>query len=358
MRVYPMDINKRIFGLSKSQILPILSNIVGDKVLSFDININHQVQGYRGYSADKIIPTFTYITESGLTGEVTVFIKKFYDSGPVEVHHYVYLQKYNAPIPRMYGFLTDTEQHEILFLEYLEPIGDVEACRTFTSNIEHFRKLLSVAAKFNAIKPSDEYIEHLSYRNFDNGLKNAVSVLDDLFDHALKGELGNDLKQFCLESQHELSNLQKFTLSLINPINHIEIGLLHGDIYPENTCWNKDKSELIIIDFEHVGLGPRFYDVALWLGSPDHIKKYNDLHQHYLGQYNDLSDKLVTLKDFVNEVFILWFAWNLTGLWFPLGRALDGLNDWTEDREEGRQFFRNELIETLSTILRDKKFSM
>lgn len=344
-----------VFGLTKAQLRPIIGNIVSEPVVSFDVTIERQVQGFSGYSADKVIPTVTYITQSGRMGRATVFVKRFHRTGPAEAHHYAALQKHDAPIPRMYGVMTDQDGKEMLFLEYLDPVGDVQASEHFADDLDQFRQLLAVTARFNAIEPSGEYAANLPRRDIDRGLGDACVTLEHIWDHACKGDLGDALKQLCSSSRDRLAQLQKFAMGLIEPVSQIEIGLIHGDIYPENTGWRRETGELLILDLEWIGFGPRFYDAARWLGAPDdlqpHCQRRAELAGYYLEQYVLQGGAAVPLERFMKEVSILWIAQILDIMWFRLRHALDGRVDWTEDREEGRRFFRDALYENLCVLL-------
>ena len=347
-----------VFGLTKAQLRPIVGNIVPDEpVASFDVAIEHQVQGFCGYSAEKAIPSFTYTTKSGRIGRTTIFIKWFYRSDPAEAHHYAYLQKHHAPIPRMYGVLTGPDGREMLFLEYLDPIGDVQACENFLDDPDHFRQLLAVTARFNAIQPSGEYAAGLPRKGVGEGLMDACATLERIWEHACKGDLGNALRQLCSSSQEGLPQLQMLARSLIEPISRMETGLIHSDIYPENTGWRRETRELLILDLEWIGFGPRFYDAASLLGAPDdlqpHWQRREELAQYYLEQYVRWGGPAVSLDQFMKEVPVLWAAQRLNIMWFGLRHALDGRVDWTEDREEGRRFFREELYKHLSVLLRE-----
>ena len=73
-----------VFGLTKAQLQPIVDNIANQPVASFHVTVEHQVRGFSGYSADKVIPTFTYTTQSGHSGKTTVFVKRFRRTGPAK----------------------------------------------------------------------------------------------------------------------------------------------------------------------------------------------------------------------------------------------------------------------------------
>jgi len=347
-----------IFGLTTSQLRPIIENIAhNEPIASLDIAIEHQVQGYCGYSAEKVIPTFAYTTQSGNAGKISVFVKRFHRTGPAEAHHYINLRNHQAPIPRMYGVLTDTDGREILFLEYLEPIGDIQACEKFMDDLDNFRQCMAATAHFNAIQPSEEHVTQLPRKNIAQGLMDAAVTLERIWTHACNGELGDDLRHLCLASRNGLQQLQTFARDLMEPVLKMDTGLIHSDIYPENTGWRRVKEELLIIDLEWIGFGPRFYDAAGWLGAPHDLQLHRDqrreLSQYYMEQHIRWGGREVPLDQFMEESSVLWMAQMLTMLWFGLARGLDGRVDWTEDREAGRRASCEGLYKELSVLLRE-----
>ena len=346
-----------VFGLTRSQLIPIISNAVPNEMLeSFDISIEHQVQGYYGYQAEKIIPTFTYTTATGNAGKITIFIKKFYRKGPAEAHNYVLLEKYQAPIPRMYGTLTDADKREILFLEYLVPITDNEK---FLSDADQFHQFIDLAAHFNAIQLSQEFADQLSNLDISRRLIGADPILNKIWSLACKGELGDTLRQFCSGSKDKLRQLQMLTKQMIEPIERMELGLSHTDFYPENTGWRRETGELLMLDLEFAGLAPKFFDVAGWIGAPDDIQprcgQRRELAQYYLEQYARYGGSPVSLEQFLDETYTLWMAGELRMLGWSLNRAIDGQVDWTNDREEGQRLCRDGLYKVLNDLLQGAK---
>jgi hypothetical protein len=59
----------------------------------------------------------------------------------------------------------------------------------------------------------------------------------------------------------------------------------------------------------------------------------------------------VPLSEFLEETRLLGLADALMMLSFDTGRALDGKVDWTEDRDEGRRVFREEVHRQVSILL-------
>jgi len=347
-----------IFGLTGCQLRPVIDSIVTDEeIASFNVTIKHQVKGHYGYSAEKIIPTFNYRTQTGHRGKVPVLVKRFYEPGSKEAFHYAHLEKLHAPIPRMYGSLGDKEGREILFLEYLDPAKDIYPFSEFLMDADRLCQFLTVAARFNALRPCGEYAARLPRHDVAKRLKAVVPILGSLWGHACKGELGEAMEHLCLDSLDKLPHLQMLANSLARNVTEMETGLVHFDLYPDSVGWRRQTGELLVLDLEMVGFAPRFYDVAHWLGLPDEVQPRClprvKLARHYLEEYVRCGGTAVSLERFLEEISVLWIVQTLSMLWFRLDRALDGRVDWTKDVTEGRCVYRAELLKDLAFLLRE-----
>ena len=278
-------------------------------------------------------------------------VKWFYRTGPAEAHHYAYLAKQQALIPRVYGVLRGSDDREMIFLEYLDPAADPYR---LLKDDERFREFLALSARFNSIQPLADYAAQLPRSDVGQKLHNSLSTLDHLWDHACKGELGDALAQFCSRGDDKLSRLRRLAKRLVEPVSQMEIGLIHNDFYPPNCGWSRDTGELLVFELEFVALGPRFYDVARWLGAPNDIeprcRPREELAEYYLELYVQRGGTTVSLDQLLKETSILWTAQKLTDMNFGLGRALDGHVDWTDDRQEGRRVFREWLHKDLCIL--------
>ncbi len=345
-----------IFNLPDSQLQPIVEQLAGGQaVASFSISVDTELEGHYGYGADKLIPTISYLTRSGQRGTETVFVKLFRKPGQGEVRHYVELATQSAPIPQFYGALTTDDGREMIFLEHLRPVADFMG---MLEDEKQFRQFLSVAARFNAISPTPEHAAALPRRDFPRELLEVGPVLARIWEHAARGDLGHDLRSLCSERRRErLEALQELAAGLAGPIAGMEVGLLHNDFYPDSVAWRRQTGDLVVVDLESVGLGPRFYDIARWLGAPDELQHHASdrrlLAQHYLGEYEHWTGRETDQHQFPTQARLLWLAGTLTMLFFFLDRSLDGRMDWTDDREEGRRQSRAELYTQLNALLRE-----
>lgn len=342
-----------VFGLLGRQLQPVVERIAGgEAVASFSISIDHQLEGHYGYGADKLIPTISYVTQSGQRGEATVFVKLFREAERSEARHYVGLANHGAPISRLFGALTTGDGREMIFLEYLEPVVDFMG---MLEDRRQFEQLLSVAARFNAVTPTPEYAATLPRRDFARELSEVAPVLARIWQHGAKGDIGDDLRRLCSADEGKLDALRQLAARLVEPIAGMDVGLLHNDFYPDSVAWHRETGELLVVDLESVGLGPRFYDVARWLGAPDEMQYHASarglLAERYLGEYEQYTRRRIDLHQFLVEARSLWLAGTLTMLFFFLDRSLDGRMDWTDDRAEGRRQSQAELYEQVKALL-------
>ena len=255
-------------------------------------------------------------------------------------------------------FLAD--EREIIFLEYLRPAGDLHPFRWFFSDEGRLRHFLALAARFNAIRPSEEYETNLYHQPIGDvcrWLNNGAEALRRVWERAATGELGLTLRDRCAASGEKLPLLQGLAADLVAPVSQMAVGLVHGDYYPDSTGWRRDTGELLMVDLEGVRLAPRFSDVGRWLGAPDAVQPRclprEELAWHYLAEYARWGGSAAPLQQFLEETRLLCLKDALKMLPFAFNRTLDGGVDWTRDREEGRRVYRDEVHRHLAVLLRE-----
>jgi len=347
----PEDEETPIFHLTKAQLWPIVEAALGDRVTSFDISIEHQVEGYYGYAAEKAIPTFACETGAGHTGRITVFGKWFHRTGSAESQQYRFLHAHKAPVPRMYGVLYDGDGREMLFLEHLDASPAAQSHRP----VERFREFLALMARFNAIQPSQEYLRWLDKAPWwgIDAINESGLVLERIWVAAQTGDLGPDLQEFCSSSGQALTRLQGLAQQVAAQVSQMPRGLIHTDFSRENTG-RRENGDLLVLDVEHVGLGPRFFDVGAWLGRPTRAWRPElnqlDLSRHYVEQYAYWGGSAPSLEQFLEDVRVLWIADILRYLELRLDRGLDRPSASPADCEE-RCACRRHLHATLNLFL-------
>ena len=356
MRMHPVKKEGvHVFELSRATLLNLLEATVGESVTDFVIDEFHTVKGHVGYSADKLIPAFTYTTASGRGGRETLFVKRFRWAGPAEAHHYEHLQPLGAPIPRMLGHFVVGDNREILVLQYLEPLGALHPFHDFVADEGAFLEFLSVIARFNAVEPSAEYAAALPTRGGVGDLGEISETVVDIWRQAARGELGGPLKKFCGGLPRRPEQIDRLTSRLGDPISAMPLALCHNDFFPDSVARDRETGELRVIDLESVALAPRFNDVARWLWMPEDIYPHGwnkrSLAEYYVAKHVQWGGEPVSPATVVSATKKLWLAQTLSMLWWIRNRAMDGLVDWTKDTEVGRRVFRKDLLRQLQELV-------
>ena len=306
-----------VFGLSETQLRPIVEAAVGEPVTSFEVSFQHQVEGDYGFGGEKAIPTFSYVTAEGRRGRITVFAKHSVNPESPEGEKYRFLAAHGVPVPQVYGLVRSPEERSILFLEYLDVSEQAQSVRSTEGLLE----MLSLMARVNAIRPSPEQAAVLP--SWWDGPAAEVSTLEVLWEEAERGDLGEDLQQFCASRRDDLPRLLAFTQRLDQQAREMEMGVLHNDFSTGNTG-RRASGERVVMDPELMGTGPRFGDVSGWLGRPEDLwtRKENqrDLAEHYLREYTRWGGTPASREECLEECHLLW-VFGLTNLDFGLGLA-------------------------------------
>ncbi|MBC8232892.1 phosphotransferase [bacterium] len=344
---------EKIFGLRKSQLQSIVDCIAGEPVVSFEMDIRDVDLYNYGSRGEKLIATFTYTATAGHAGQVNVFVKQ-QASGFQESHHYYYLTKHQAPIPKMYGALTNENKQEIIFIEYLDTDLDYDAMLNEPSQ---FREFLSLIARFNAIQPSQEYRTHLPYKPYQDVeyLQKWLSDFNQIWVHACRGDFGESSKQLCANFPNQLPQIQEFLEQLVSVVGQMEPGLCHRDLEPHHAGRSTRTGELLLFDLSDVAFGPRFWDVAGWcdvagccLCAPDDPPPHGifpkKLAEYYLEEYVHWGGCPVLIDRFLEETKVLYFAWTLNFL----GMIFDG---WRSRNPIDRAELVSHLHRELNTLL-------
>ena len=66
-----------------------------------------------------------------------------------------------------------------------------------------------------------------------------------------------------------LSNLSLAAQRLCERVAALPTGLVHQDFLADNLGWRGERMEMVVFDVHKNALGPRFADVAPYLGLPD-----------------------------------------------------------------------------------------
>ena len=340
-------------GLGQDALRLLIQGIAGRPVARIEARLNQGAGGHRGYGRPKHSIVVQY-EALGLIGETFIFMKSV-DTANAEPQHYQYLHQHHAPVPTLYGRIDRPGVEVLLMLEHVRVIGERMPWPLFFADDQALTSALRAIARFNAIQPSAAYDSMLPRMDCARSLRKAAGTLDEVWARGLRGDLGEELGNLCTQGRTGLPRLQQHCYDLIPPIAAMETGLLHGDFYPDSVGWRHGSSEAVVFDLETVRIGPRFMDVADWLGAADGElplgQPRHDLAQLYLDEYARHGGLPPSVDTQLSQARTLHLYRLLTMLWFVLGRAHDGEVDWTEDRAEGRRVYRGILGNQLRELL-------
>ena len=327
-----MEEDNRPFGLSETQLLPILEAATGMSPSGFTLGVTPAVQDDPG--GNKRLLTFGYGTPDGGTGEVTLFAKRCVWKGKSEAVHYRYLAARGVPTARLYGSLRDADDQEIIFLERLAGVG-------FGGEDEaEWRSLMSLIAHFNACGIAPEYALHL--HPFEQvGTIGGGWWITGLNSSQADEQIAADMRS-CRVEQDDLPALQQAAHTLFAQVGQQPRGLLHQDFLPGNFGWRGGRTEMVVFDLHKNALGPRFADVAPYLASPDWsdnpafldgrgagtVSRREALTRHYLEEYARFGGPVVSPETFREETTALFWMHKVSVL-----RWLIEQNQWDHIRE-------------------------
>jgi Phosphotransferase enzyme family len=304
-----------IFGLDEAQLLPVVEAAAGVPIARF----THQTRPLGGgYSSDTRLCEFRYATHEGRESEVTLFVKRCV--WRPEAVHYRHLAAAGVPTPRLHGVLYNSSGEEIIFVERLPRIGFQR-----DSPVE-WRIFLSLLARLNACEITHDYAPHLHV------YEQVGTIGDDRWITGLNAspsdeEISRTLRS-CGVEDRELPALQRAVRALFAQIEDQPRGLLHQDVMFDNLGWSGE--EMVILDLQKLAFGPRFADVAPYLGLPDwsataaflnatetgSVSHREILTRYYLDEYARFGGGTVAMETFQKEARALFWAHKVSTLYW------------------------------------------
>jgi len=332
-----------IFGLTTTELWPVVESVAGEPVESFSIAVHEELPAaLQGGDGEYAIPTIDYTCASGRTRSETVFVKRQQrvDVKDRESPHYEYLSGYGAPIPRFHGHHEDPDGRQILFLERLDWFEGNEA--EYLAEPEHLREFLAASARLKAVPVSDDYADCLHRWNLDRTLApdTWLPAIDGIWSAALSGDLGPELKRLCTQEEDQVPRLRELAHTTLADIKNLPYGLNHGDHRLGNAGWRRDTGEMVFYDLG-VGLHPRFDDVTNYLGGDALIRYYSsrdpylprcisreEAALHFLDESERAGGGKIPLTQLLEETHTLWLGYIFNDLPGILEGCLDGTTWW------------------------------
>lgn len=306
------------FGLSETQIRPILEAAIGRSIAEFTVQTRPAVQDDPG--GNKRLLRFMYATQDGAPGEATLFAKRCVWKGKSEAVHYRYLAAQAVPTARLYGVLRDSSGEEIIFLERLTSTGFDPQSET------EWHSLLSLLARFNACAVTPNYLAQM-YPFEQVGQVGGGVWLTGLNASPTDEQVEADLEA-CRVRREDRPALQQAARTLFERVAAQPRGLLHQDFMSDNVGWRGQRAEMVVFDLHKNALGPRFADVSPYLAFPDWsdssaflndkdnsgVSRREALIRHFLKEYARFGGLAVSPKIFREETAALFWMHKVSTL--------------------------------------------
>jgi hypothetical protein len=275
----------------------------------------------------------------------SIFVKRQSGhSGFKETPHYEYLNGIGLPVPTLYGSLLDDQDMEVLFLEDVDPNTQGSKLLESPHDLAEF---FSLAAKINALQPVGDYGSSLYYFAKGRGIEKGMQSIDAIWSTAASGEFGPDLVSLCSTTKKD--DLLSLSTSLSECLSELKRGYAHNEYVPMQIGRRGRTGEMVVFDLRTTGLGPRFIDVAPWLGDPGKIDS-SDLADHYLQEYSTAGGASVSKEVLMSETRMLWQARVISGLNRSFERVLTA-NDPGPETGSGGEKTRDHLLQELTRLL-------
>ena len=364
----PTSAETPVFGLTREQLRPIVENVAGERVCSFDIAISRTLPAEQwGGACEPAIVEFTFGSRVGSPGVATVFAKRYHNPGPREALHYAWLSRAGAPVPRFYGSILGPEDREVIFLECIDApnkdaqiYGDEKSCLEFLKSLARFNATRVPEAALSILPRPDWALRLGSTGTWDDhrGYWPTGRVLEEIREHEEAVQCDDRLGLFCRGARAHLQEIAAGAAKLAGPISRMTRGLVHDDFRPAQTGWRRSPREVVIYDLEFVGIGPRFHDAATVLGEPEEDQAFclsrPEMARGYLEEYARAGGSAPELDTFLHEIRTLHLAHRLSVLgWWP-GHVFDEPADpdqSEQEREEDLRRRRDDLCDWLSFLL-------
>ena len=203
-------------------------------------------------------------------------------------------------------------------------------------------------------------------------LSDARRSFELIWRRAQSGTLGDGFRELCETDRGCLELLQSLTGRLTELLCQMQEGLVDHDLNLSNTGWRRETGQMLHFDLAHVGLSPRFLNVAGYLGPPyeqhPHIRCRAEFGQYYLEQYARWGGQPPPLDQFLREIRVLWMAsvcsrayWHerqyLTRAPTNEGVVFAADEDMTQEDRRWRDQKRNHLCGEMAAMLREARES-
>ncbi len=360
----PSETVDALFGIPKSELIPIIEKAAqAGPVISLEIRVEYETTA-KGMLSETLVPTFSYQTASGATGEALIFVKRQLDSEAREAPFYLEAETADIPTPKYYGNRIGSQGEEILFLEFLPVVG------VDKNNAGEVREMVELIARINTaplrcaeftipapIPPEQQVIR--MERDVEQRL---IPTLEQIWESGAAGEVGAEIERLCRENPQAIATLKRYVFALHERIVSLpEDALIQGDTGSHQMGWRRSAAgkQLVVFDLGWC-VGRRFYDIADIVHDylRDSVLSQEEIAGHYLAEYRRWGGEEVALQDFLEATH--WLAeegklWICPWLWQTSLKQIAGGDPQVEaNPNDFPTWLCNNLTELLEAARTDK----
>jgi len=188
--------------------------------------------------------------------------------------------------------------------------------------------MLTLLAHFNACEVTPDYLPHLHPYEQGGRIDGWWITGFSPFPPTME-EISTNLRA-CRVAESDLPDLSLAAHRLCEQVAALPKGLVHQDFLSDNLGWRGEREEIVVFDVHKNALGPRFADVAAFLGLPDWSttatflgevpSRREALIDHYLHEYAQFGGDSVSQENFIEESTLLFWAHKVAILGWMVGQ--------------------------------------
>ena len=294
---------------------------------------------------DKWIPILRYSLSNGGEGKLPIFVKRNDNPEVSEAAYYQQLSDRGVSVPDLYFSSRDEHNREILFVETVEDFRHEWPWDSFRTDGEVFPGFIGAAGTLNGVSlQGSSFPELLSRRKSSPDAAEWTTAIQRVIQDAKAGILGEAIRTVVSRFGQKGSLIANRVEQICKEISQMPRGVIHGELYPFQAGLRKN-GDVVIFDLHEVKMGPRAWDMALWLGAPDDLQRrclpQDDLVDIYLETYcrEGLEMHPSTLKA---EAYRHWQL-----------KMVEIIDHWYSAAADGKEYGERLIAKDLDILARD-----
>lgn len=342
------DFRAMLQGLDQDALREALAGAAGLRdLVRWTASRSRAITGCTGYAARKALVRFDLEEAGGRRCHVDLALKHFAGwNGGGEEAAYRWLASVHGPVPRLAGTFRDAAGDQVLLIELLPHVGyDVED----DSDVE---AMLTALARLNASPLPPDGVLGEAPRTPAMLVSRIAESFPRVLDEGGAGLLGPEVRELVVDSAPLWPTLPRHLEQLAGDLAGLPVGVIHGDARPDNAGWRSDRREVLLFDLHKLHRGGIVSDLVLVVGAPGDARQ-DRLARHWISELRRADGPTLDEATVARARSAAGRLQAMLLLGWQRERAIDGVVDWTPDREEGRRRYRGWLAGTLSGLRDD-----